>query len=75
MSGKASFDFRVLAEAWGSPLVARKDVGKFSGGLLHPRTMANLDSQGKGPGKILVGGRACYGTWALVEWLEQRKGA
>jgi hypothetical protein len=70
----ASFDFKRLAEAWGAPLVARKDVAKFSGGLLHPRTMANLDSLGSGPGKILIGRRAFYDTWSLVSWLENRGG-
>lgn len=31
------------------PIIARGEVGKITGGLLHPRTCANLDSQGLGP--------------------------
>lgn len=73
MLKKEGFNFKRLAEEWRAPLVARRDVGKFSGGILHPRTMANLDSLGKGPGKILIGRRAFYDTWALVAWLEQRR--
>jgi hypothetical protein len=72
MSESQSFDFNELAEAWGAPIVARTDVGKFSGGLLHPRTLANLDSLGKGPGKIKVGGRVCYETSKLTQWMMNR---
>lgn len=74
MSQEVSFDFKKLAETWGAPLVARRDVAQFSGGILHPRTMANLDSLGKGPGKILIGRRAFYDTWSLVSWIENRGG-
>lgn len=73
MHNTINFDFNELAEAWGAPIVARTDVAKFSGGLLHPRTMANLDSLHKGPGKIMIGGRACYVTKTLVEWMKNRR--
>ena len=71
MSG---FDFNELEKAWGAPIVARTNVDKFSGGLLHPRTMANLDSLKLGcPEKIVIGGRVCYPTRALVEWMKSRR--
>jgi hypothetical protein len=73
MDNTIDFDFNELAEVWGAPIVTRSDVGKFSGGLLHPRTMANLDSLKKGPGKIVVGGRVCYATRALVAWMKARR--
>ena len=66
------FDLDALVDNWPSPIVARSEIKNFSGGLLHPRTMANLDSLGKGPGKILVGNRACYSTVKLVQWMKSR---
>lgn len=68
-----SFNFDKLAEAWAAPIVARSEVGKFSGGVLHPRTMANLDCQGDSPGKIIIGRRVCYDKWQLVEWMKKRQ--
>ena len=73
MDNTIHFDFNELAIAWGSPIVARTEIEKFSGGLLKPRTMANLDSLKKGPGKIMVGGKTCYVTKSLVAWLETRR--
>ena len=64
--------FHTLAERWGHPFVPRSKVAIFSGGLLHPRTMANLDSLGLGPGKITHGHRVVYQTTALIEWMERR---
>lgn len=62
-----------LIESWPSPIVARAEVGRFTGGLLHPRTVANLDSLGLGPaGKITVGRRVAYDRDALAMWLESR---
>jgi hypothetical protein len=67
------FNLDALADSWESPIVARSEVKAFSGGLLHPRTLANLDSLGTGPGKIMVGNRACYSTRKLVAWMKQRQ--
>lgn len=64
--------FEQLVEAWPSPLVARSEVGKFSGGLLHPRTMANEDSRGNGPIRIIVGRKVAYPTKQLAEWMRSR---
>lgn len=64
--------FEKLARSWGSPIVARSEVGVMTGGVLHPRTMANLDAKGQGPGKIVVGGRVCYEVDKLVDWMERR---
>ena len=69
------FNLYALAEAWPSPIVSRSEVRIFSGGLLNPRTMANLDSLGRGAGKIKIGRRVCYCKYALVDWLEQRLNA
>lgn len=61
-----------LIESWPSPIVARAEVGRFTGGLLHPRTLANLDALGVGPGKITVGRRVAYDRDALAKWVEDR---
>lgn len=66
------FNFQALAEQWGAPVVARKDVGKFSGGVLHPRTMANLDSLGEGPQRFYFGRKVAYPVDALVCWMRER---
>lgn len=64
---------RALAEKWPSPFVSREEVGRFSGGILHPRTMANLDCLGKGPaGRVRVGRKVAYRVDDLVKWLEER---
>jgi hypothetical protein len=67
------FNLDTLADNWPSPIVARSEIKNFSGGLLHPRTLANLDSLNKGPGKILIGNRACYSTRQLVAWMKERQ--
>jgi hypothetical protein len=66
-------DLRKLADKWPSTLVARDKVGVFSGGLLHPRTMANHDSAGTGvKGRFRLGRKIAYPVPALLEWMESR---
>lgn len=45
----SDFSFKELSTKWPSPIVARAQVERFSGGLLNARTLANLDSIGEGP--------------------------
>ena len=55
---------------WPAPVVARSEIGKFTGGLLGSRTMANLDSQRRGPeGRLRMGRKVAYLKSSLVEWL------
>lgn len=62
-----------LVKSWGSPLVLRGNVGQFSGGLLHPRTLANLDSLGKGPEhRIKYGRKVAYKTDVLAKWIKEK---
>jgi hypothetical protein len=64
--------FDELVEKWGCPIVARSEVGRFSGGLLNPRTMANRDVHGQVPGKIIIGNRVVYNTKMLAAWMRER---
>ena len=65
-------EIQSLADSWGSPWVARKEIDRFSGGMLHPRTMANLDALKKGPPRFVVGGSVGYQVADLVEWIAER---
>jgi hypothetical protein len=62
-----------LVDSWESAFVARSEVDRFSGGLVSPRYMANLDSAKLGPPKrIRFGGKVAYPTRILAEWLAGR---
>lgn len=66
-------DFSSLSDKWPSDMVARKDVAKFSGGVLDPRTMANHDSAGTGPkNRFRVGKKVVYWVKDLIAWMEER---
>lgn len=61
------------AETWPTLYVVRKAIDKFSGGLLHPRTMANFDSLGTGPkGAFRIGKQIAYPVSSVVDWLVER---
>lgn len=65
--------FEKLKASWPSPLVARSEVSRFSGGLLNSRTMANLDAKGEGPGKIPFGrNKVAYSRDDLIDWMINR---
>jgi len=66
------FDFNELAKKWPAPIVARGEVGKFSGGLLNPRTLANENSKGTGPKYSRMGKKVFYKTADLVQWMAER---
>jgi hypothetical protein len=62
-----------LIEKWPSAYVVRSEVARFTGGMIQPGTLANLDSQGLGPeGKIRVARKVAYEVLSLVRWLEGR---
>ena len=68
-----TFNFQSLADSWPSPVVARQELEKFSGGILNPKTIANLDSQKKGPaGRIRIGRKIAYPVSSLISWMENR---
>ena len=66
-------DFSQIITNNPSGYILRKDLTEKTGGLLHGRTMANLDSQGTGiTGRILIGKRKiAYPVHAVVEYLQK----
>jgi hypothetical protein len=62
-----------MATRWPSPVVARKAIKEFSGGILSAKTMANMDSLGTGPeGRFLMMNQTCYPVENLVAWLKSK---
>lgn len=65
--------FQELSRKWPSTFVARERIYDFTGGLITPGRIANLDSQGEGPAnRFRVGRKVVYPVADLVEWLTQR---
>lgn len=63
----------VLADKWPSSHVARDKVEEFSGGIIKPKYLANLDSLGKGPsGRVKIGRKVAYPVSSLIAWLQGR---
>ncbi len=66
-------DFSSLAEKWPSSFVSRDKVSDFSGGIILPQTIKNLDCKGTGPaGRLRIGRKIAYPVSSLIEWLENR---
>ena len=57
------------------PVIARKDIKKFLGGVVSPQTLSNADAGGIGPEEAhRVGRSVAYKTEHLLEWIVQRFG-
>lgn len=54
------------------PLFSRKHACETLGGLLSPRTLANLDSANSGPPRIKIGRKVVYSRDEFIRWLEAR---
>lgn len=63
-----------LKSKWPSSVVARSEIGRFTGGLIGPRTMANIDCRGVGPAnRIRMGDRTIgYPLKDLISWMAVR---
>jgi len=57
------------------PVIPRKDIDRYLGGLVSKGYLANLDSQNKGPRKFKCGRNIGYLRNDLVEWLSLRSQA
>jgi hypothetical protein len=62
-----------MAANWPSPIVARTEIEKFTGGLISEKYQANLDSAGRGPaGRIRIGRKVAYPVNEYLTWLKER---
>jgi hypothetical protein len=65
--------FDEMADSWPSEIIARTEIKVFTGGLISPGYIANLDSKGEGPsGRIKSGRKTGYPKRAFVQWLRER---
>ena len=65
--------FDEMADNWPSEIIARTEIKVFTGGLINPRYLANLDCRGEGPaGRIKSGRKTGYRKRAFVQWLRER---
>ena len=65
--------FEEMKKNWPSPIVARTEVKKFTGGALSEKRLANLDSKGEGPaGRFRLGKKIVYPVDPFISWLEGR---
>ena len=54
------------------PVIARKKLDQYLGGIISKAYMANLDSLGEGPPRIKFGKNVGYLRDPLVDWLQSR---
>ncbi|UJX40892.1 hypothetical protein K9F62_19765 [Desulfovibrio sp. JY] len=54
------------------PILARKKIDRYLGGIISQGYLANLDSEGTGPRRVRVGGTVGYLREDLIAWLEER---
>ena len=53
--------------------IYRKDIAEKTGGLLNPRTLANLDCKGIGiQNRFRIGRQVCYQVQNVVDFLESK---
>ena len=65
--------FDDMADNWPSEIIARTEIKVFTGGLITPGYIANLDSRGEGPlGRIRSGRKTGYQKKQFVQWLRER---
>jgi len=68
-----SKNFKELVERWPSAFVSRTDAGKFSGGAVTSKSLANHDSGGTGPAeRFRIGRKIVYPAVALAYWMQSR---
>ena len=64
--------FQEMVDRWPSAVVARTEMERFTGGLMSSKYIANLDSQGAGPARVVCGRKVGYPVRELVQWLRER---
>ncbi|MDR2161918.1 MAG: hypothetical protein LBO77_07285 [Desulfovibrio sp.] len=65
---------RTLAEKL-PPVIARKQIDRFLGGVVAPQTLCNADHKGEGPEiAYMIGRSVAYFTIPLLEWILKNLG-
>ena len=61
-----------LAEKWPSSVVARSEIGKFTGGLLHGRSMANRECRADATSipRFRMGKKVFYRVDDVIDFLK-----
>lgn len=54
------------------PVFTRKTASAAIGGLMSPKTLANLDALRQGPPKVQLGAKVGYERESFLIWLQQR---
>ncbi|MFO8240605.1 MAG: hypothetical protein R6T90_06375 [Dissulfuribacterales bacterium] len=53
--------------------IPRKEIGKATGNILHPRTSANLDCLGEGiPGRFKIGRNTIYNVRSVIDFIKAK---
>jgi hypothetical protein len=57
------------------PVIARKKINRFLGGIVAPQTLCNADHKGEGPEvAYMIGRSVAYSTIPLLEWIVRNLG-
>ena len=74
MNQKDEFDiFSAMARKWPSAILARQEAGKFTGGAVSPKRLANEDCNETGPnGRFNIGRKVCYPVADFCDWLRAK---
>ena len=54
------------------PVFSRKTAERTLGGIISARTLANLDSQKRGPARKYISNTVCYERETFLSWLADR---
>ncbi len=54
-------------------LFTRTVASKALGGLIAPRTFANIDCRGEGPNRVKINGKIMYEKSSFMQWLRSRE--
>jgi hypothetical protein len=58
-----------IDEAWPDPIVLRKDIAKFSCGLVTTKAMGTMDADGRGIPYSRINGKVAYEKQNVIRWL------
>ena len=66
-------DWEAMKKHWPSTIVSRSRISDFTGGVLSPGRMANLDCIGEGPPSYYgINRKVFYQVEELIEWMRER---